>query len=167
MAVNRTTEHFWKIFREKTGHRGTAYNSYAFGDSPELADELLALILGGIKKATADLVIFYEKESLSIPKPEDYSIILNSTGNAKAIIRTTKVLINPFHKIGEDFARAEGEGDMTLGWWRQVHRAYFERQLKNYNLGFQEDMKIVCQYFEKVWPVSEGGKFLVSLIISE
>ena len=56
----------------------------------------------------------------------DISIILDSEGNAKAIIEDTKVSIVPFDNVSADFARKEGEGDKTLATWRKIHKAYWK-----------------------------------------
>ena len=40
---------------------------------------------------------------------------------------------------------AEGEGDLSLDWWRDAHRRYFER-----NGGFNPDMMLWCEHFRVV-----------------
>ena len=44
-----------------------------------------------------------------------------------------------------DFARAEGEGDLTYAWWRDAHEAYYRREGT-----WAPGMKVVCERFELV-----------------
>ena len=49
----------------------------------------------------------------------------------------------PFEEVSEDFARAEGEGDLSYKWWRDAHEAYYRRE-GSWAIG----MKVVCERFE-------------------
>lgn len=88
---------------------------WAFGDSPELADELLALVLAGSKRATCSSLASCEADIM--PSVGEISVILDGAGVARCVIRTTQVDVMPFEHVSEDFARAEGEGDLTYEWW--------------------------------------------------
>ena len=74
------------------------YEAWAFGVS---ADELAALVLAGIKTATASAYPLYEVDGEEIPKAGQYSIILNSEEEAVCIIRTEKVFVVPFDQVDE------------------------------------------------------------------
>ena len=102
---------------------------WAFGDNPELADELLALVLSGAKTATADLVVTYEEAGEPIPVVGDLSIVLDGAGAPRALLRTTKVDVVPFSAVTAEHARLEGEGDRTLATWRAEHERYWRRTM--------------------------------------
>lgn len=72
--------------------------------------------------------------------------------NAVCITRTKKVSIIPFMKISEQYARLEGEGDLSLAYWRTIHRRFFTRELESHQLVFDENMQVVCEEFEVVYP---------------
>lgn len=116
---------------------------WAFGDSPELADELLALVLAGSKRATCSSLASCEADIM--PSVGEISVILDGAGVARCVIRTTQVDVMPFEQVSEDFARAEGEGDLSYEWWRDAHEAYYRREGS-----WAPGMKVVCERFELV-----------------
>ncbi|MDN5604166.1 ASCH domain-containing protein [Rothia sp. HC945] len=77
--------------------------------------------------------------------------VLDGSGTARAVLRTTRVDVVPFERVGEDHALAEGEGDRTLAFWRGVHRDFFER-FASHDRGFRQDMPVVCERFRMVYP---------------
>ncbi len=99
--------------------------AWAFGGTPEEADELLDLVLSGRKTATASALRDYESEDEPHPAPGSLSIITDGTGQPRALICTTEVRIVGFDEVDEEHAKAEGEGDLTLDHWRAVHREFF------------------------------------------
>ena len=116
---------------------------WPFGDSPELADELLALVLAGGKRATCSSLAACEADIM--PTVGEVSVILDGAGRPRCAIRTTQVEIMAFEDIGEAFARAEGEGDLSYAWWRDAHEAYYCREGS-----WAPGMKVVCERFELV-----------------
>lgn len=118
--------------------------TFSFGDSPELADELLALVLAGTKTATCDAVGNYgAAEPMPVVGRRD--IVLDGKGRPACAIETLEVTLQRFDEVGEDLARDEGEGERTLAYWRRVHEDYFRR-----NGGFSPDMMIVCERFKVI-----------------
>ena len=113
-----------------------------------MADELLALVLSGDKRATCDL-----KRNFEIPPtPGDYWIITDGQGEPKCIIETLSVDIHPFKSVTPEFAFTEGEGDKSLDYWWREHVAYFERQAAREGWQFSSDMPAVFETFILVWP---------------
>lgn len=118
--------------------------TFAFGDSPELADELLALVVSGRKTATCGaLRDFGGSEPVPVVGRRD--VVLDGRGRRAAVIETVEAVVRRFDEVDADFARDEGEGDLSFEYWRDVHRAYFER-----NGGFSPDMELVCERFRLV-----------------
>nr|WP_320144162.1 ASCH domain-containing protein [uncultured Cohaesibacter sp.] len=117
-------------------------DSYAMGDTPELADELLALIIEGKKTASCESLQTMEKDNIPLPKVGDKYMLLDGRQKPAAVIETVAVTICRFDEVDETFACAEGEGDLSYEYWRQGHKDYFSR-----NGGFSEDMKLVCERF--------------------
>jgi uncharacterized protein YhfF len=48
-------------------------------------------------------------------------------GRPRAVVETVSLEQRAFQEVDEAFARKEGEGDLTLEWWREVHMSYFKR----------------------------------------
>jgi uncharacterized protein YhfF len=117
--------------------------SFAFGDSPELADELLALVLAGRKTATCGALRDYPEGDAAMPVVGRRDIVLDGRGEPAAVIETLEVTIQRFDAVDGLFAVEEGEG--TYEEWRAAHEAYFGR-----NGGFSPDMMLVCERFRLV-----------------
>ncbi len=143
-----TGPELWAEFAAKTGVNAD-YDGWAFGDDP---DGLAALVRAGVKTATSSAFPLYQLEGGPLPKTGGYSVILDSREEAVCVIRTTKVYTVPFRAVSPDHARKEGEGDMSLAHWRAVHRRFFARELAGAGLVFDEDMPVVCEEFEVVYP---------------
>ena len=115
--------------------------SFAFGDGPELADELLALVLAGTKTATC----WAAHEGLKDSVVGARYIVLDGAGREAAIVESTELTQRRFDEVDAGFACDEGEGDRTLADWAAGHREYFER-----NGGFAPDMLLWCERFRLV-----------------
>ena len=127
--------------------------TFSFGDSPEMADELLALVLAGIKTATCGALRDFPEGSVERPRIGRRDVVMDGQGRRAAVIETVEVTIRRFDEVDECFASDEGEGSRRLAEWRKGHRAYFER-----NGGFQPDMELVCERFRliEILPRAEG-----------
>lgn len=128
----------------------TLPTSFYFCDNKKDADECLKLVLEGIKRATATSLWWYEHHEQPIPQKGELYIITTWEGIAKCIVEVTSVEIVAFKEVTAAFARTEGEGDKSLSFWREVHQAYYERELKQHNATFSEEMMIVCECFRLV-----------------
>ena len=114
--------------------------SFAFGDSPALADELLDLVLRGVKTATCST-----EDEPNTSTPGERWIVLDGRGTPRCVIESTEVTYRRYSEVDAAFAHDEGEGDRSLAYWRSAHRRYFER------LGrFSEDMMLMCERFRLV-----------------
>ena len=147
-ARNFSAEKMWNAFRAVNKIDETAYDAWEFGDSP---DELADLVLRGVKTGTSSAYPLYELENEPLPKVGEYSVILNSKDEAVCIIKTTKVYVAPFKEANEEHAYKEGEGDRSLSYWRQVHEAFFAKEMAEAGFAFDENMLVVFEEFEVVF----------------
>jgi uncharacterized protein YhfF len=114
--------------------------SFAFGDNPDLADELLDLVLKGVKTATCST-----EDEPNTSTPGERWLVLDGRGNPRCVIESTEVTYRRYGDVDAAFAHDEGEGDRSLAYWRDAHRRYFERLGK-----FSEDMMLMCERFRLV-----------------
>jgi uncharacterized protein YhfF len=114
--------------------------SFAFGDSAGLADELLDLVMKGVKTATCST-----QDEPNISTPGERWLVLDGRGNPCCVIETTEVSYRRYNEVDAAFAYDEGEGDRSLAYWREAHRRYFGRLAK-----FSEDMMLMCERFRLV-----------------
>lgn len=124
------------------------YEAWSFGDDSDFLGEL---VKNGIKTATCSLRVLYDLDDDVLPSVGEYGVILDSFGEALCIIKTTKVSIEKFANVSSEFAYKEGEGDRSLEYWRKAHKAFFEEELKEYNLKFNEQMDLVLEEFMVVY----------------
>ena len=115
--------------------------SFAFGDSPELADELLALVLAGKKAATC----WAASEGDKGVEAGKRWIVKDGQGRARAVLETVEVTRRRLDEVDAGFAFDEGEGDRTLNWWRGAHTEYFTRRGE-----FAPGMEVYCERFKLV-----------------
>ncbi|GAA2177888.1 ASCH domain-containing protein [Arthrobacter parietis] len=123
-----------------------------FGDSKWLADELLSLVIGGRKRATADLVAEFLARGDELPRIGSHWVACDSEGNPRIIIRSTGLRVGPFTSADAAFAADEGEDDGTLASWQREHRRYFTRVSAASGRRWSEDDEIIFERFAVTWP---------------
>lgn len=123
----------------------TSLETFAFGDSAAMADELVNCVLSGAKRATCWSV--REGQQTYVGKR---MVAKDGAGTPRVVIETTHLEQKRFNDVELTFALAEGEGFETLEDWRNDHRSYFER-----NGGFSPNMMLWCERFTVVEIISE------------
>jgi len=151
--MDTEVQRMWDEFRAAGHPEVQLASAFAFGDSTELADELADLVLNGPKRATAGLVLEFERDGEPLPRAGDHSIVLNGRGRPVCVIRTTDVEVKPLNQVDEQFAWDEGEGDRSLAWWRAAHDRYFIRQCDQLGVPFRDDLAVVFERFDVAWPI--------------
>jgi len=153
MSDSEKAATFWKQFCDMNPDvdPGEPYQTWYFGDSRELADQLCELVLQGKKTATACLVWEAEHSPETAPVPSGYSVVTDFHGNPKCILRTTEIRVAPFDEVDEQFASDEGEGDLSLEFWRRAHWDYFARKCKEMGKEASRSMPVMCERFEVVY----------------
>lgn len=145
---------FWEQFKKSTGTQSAKNEDFEideYGDSPELADQLVNLILEGKKTATCCSQFEYEYDKEALPKVCEKRIVVDGRGNPVCIVEIVEVSIIPFCEVDEKFAHEEGEGDRSLEYWRRGHWNYFSRVLPRIGGEAKEDMNLVCERFKVVY----------------
>jgi len=118
-----------------------------FGTQGSFREELIDLILKGVKKATAGTLEWdYKAQGEPVEYVGENLAVLNSTGQHVATIQATKVEVVRFADVPDEFALAEGEGDVSGDDFRESHKRYWTRQ----GLMITEDTEIVLLYFDLV-----------------
>jgi uncharacterized protein YhfF len=125
--------------------------AWAFGATPEQADELLSLVLAGTKTATASAHADYATDGEDVPTPGELSIVLDGAGHPRALLVTTEVHVVPFSDVDAHHARDEGEGDRSLDHWRAVHERFFREHARD---GFSSTMLVVLERFRLLYPAT-------------
>ena len=146
------TDAFWGQYRTASGITADSYEVVVFGDSRPMADELLALVLEGRKRATASLLRDYRAGGEPVPAVGDFAVVLDGQGQPRCIRRTTDIEIKPMDAVDDRFAWDEGEGDRTRDWWLDAHRRFFSRQAARDGFSMHDGIETVFERFVVVWP---------------
>jgi uncharacterized protein YhfF len=90
-----------------------------------MANELLALILAGTKRATACLLRDVEAGAEAMARVGDHVVVLDGHDRPRAIWRAKTVEVKPLHQVDDAFAWDEGEGERTRDDWLAMPKRYF------------------------------------------
>lgn len=159
MSAQEQAEAFWQSYLASLPPGAVAprsYQAWSFGDNEQDADELGRLARDGTKTATCSLVWAYEAEKEALPAVGDLSVITSWAGEPLCVVETTEVQIKPFHQVDEAFARDEGEGDLSLAYWRKAHWAVFSRECAAIGREPAETMPLLCERFRVLFPRPAG-----------
>ena len=112
--------------------------AWGFAFPGPLRDELTALALDGTKTATASLGVDFVVEGATLPRAGDREVMLDSTGRPVAIVEITRVELSTIGLVGDEFARAEGEGFADAAEWRDAHERFWGGYIDDLRTGLQD-----------------------------
>ena len=148
-------EDYWQKFQDtlspESGYRARPFTAEGWGDGPQMAAELGALIAAGIKTATCSAVWEWQAEGQAWPVPGAITVVLGGNAEPLCIVETIEVTVRRYNQVDASFAFDEGEGDRSLAYWREAHRSFFSRSLKSIDRQFVEDMPLVCERFKLIY----------------
>lgn len=144
---------FWQRFVDTLDETAvpTCSDVARFGDSSELADELMTLLLAGHKRATAGSLQEFQAEGSTVPRVGDLWVACDGRGRPRVVLRTTEVRVGPLSSVDDEFAWDEGEGDRTREDWLRGHTTYFKRTHQRLGIPFHADIPVVFERFEIVY----------------
>ena len=147
-----SVEHYWRglIRGNELAAGATFADVFQFGDTAEMADRLLSLVVDGPKRATASCRFDYARDGSDLPSVGDLAVVCDGRGRPCAVIRTTEVRVGPLSSVDDLFAWDEGEGDRTRDDWLRMHSRYFERTLGSVWLDHGDDLPVVFERFDVV-----------------
>jgi uncharacterized protein YhfF len=149
-----TVKAYWQKFLSTlpadSPYHSKTYSEGGYGDSPELANELIQLVLEGKKTATCGSLWEWDAEGNPIPKVGDVWVELDGNENPVCITESVEVTIRGYNEVDAEFAHDEGEGDLSLEYWREAHKNFFSRTLPKVGREFSEEMPLVCERFKLI-----------------
>lgn len=123
-----------------------------FGDSAEVADELIGLVLRGVKTATASLVADYTADDEALPTIGQYWVACDGTGVPRVILRTVELRIAGVDSVDDAFAWDEGEQDRSRRSWLEGHERLWRRRCVVRGEDFSLELEAVFERFQLLWP---------------
>ena len=115
-----------------------------FAEPGELRIWLVDLVVNGNKRATAGLMSDYEDEGEPLEHVGERLVILDNDGQRVATVRVTKVVVSRFADVPDEFALAEGEGDLDAADFHASHTKYWA----SVGTPVTDDTQVVQLYFE-------------------
>lgn len=127
--------------------------AWFFHNNKADANRLGELVANGKKQAGSGLYTWYKEANADLPAIGTKNIITNFDGKALAIIETKKVDTIPFNQITAEYAALDmGTDSEPLEKWKKAHSDFFTSALEEGGSQFTEEMLVVCERFETVWP---------------
>ncbi len=154
MALTPEQEQFWQDYLDGLAPEDRPDSAVCAScpGIPEIADQLIELYLAGKKTAGSGLVEDYRAAGEPLPEVGDHWIALGSNGQPRCILRTVSVETHLFKDVPERIALAEGEGDLSLDYWRRAHIEFFRPMLPGWGIDDIDDAMVVTEFFALVHP---------------
>lgn len=154
--IDPTVHAMWHSFTESylEFKKEELPDSWYFHNNKEDADRLATLTLNGKKTAmTSGLYAWYKEANADLPTVGTKHIVTDFEGKARAIIKITAVNTIPFNKLSkEDAAMDMGTNVEPLKKWKKAHWDFFSSVMAEKGERPTEDMRIVFERFERIWP---------------
>lgn len=150
-SIQSYWQEFLSTLPSDSPYHSKGYVAEGWGDGPDMADELGALIAQGVKTGTCSALWEWEAEGNQIPQVGMLTVVLDGRREPLCIVETVEVTIRKYNEVDANFARSEGEGDLSLAYWREAHKNFFSRTLSKIGKEFSEDMPLVCERFRMIY----------------
>lgn len=124
----------------------------SYAGNQKITDELIQLYLTGKKAAGSSLVEDFQHAGDPLPKAGNYWIILDSLGQSKCLVKTLKTVIHKFKDVPKEIAIAEGEGDLSLAYWKSAHSQLYAPHLQKWGISDIEQAIVITEFFEVLAP---------------
>ncbi|MBM1108224.1 ASCH domain-containing protein [Aurantibacter crassamenti] len=155
-GIDESVYEMWSNFTSSNAEfkKDELPESWFFHDNEEDANRLANLTLSGKKKATTSgLYTWYEEANADLPTVGTKHIVTNFSGKAMAIIEIKKIDTIPFNQVSKNHAELDmGTTIDPLKKWKKAHWDYFESVMKENGEVPTEEMLLVLEQFETIWP---------------
>ncbi len=150
--MNEEQINFWEDYCKEAGLKPHEhYVEASIAGNPEIAESLLLLYLQGKKTAGSGLVKDYELAGDDLPKIGNYWLILDSQERPRCLVQTIKVETHLFKDVREYIAKAEGEGDLSLEFWKNAHSSFFAPYLSEWGITDLSSEKVITEFYKVVY----------------
>ena len=157
--LNLLIKEYWERFiRLNPEYKNKEYETWNFCYGEYLPNKLIGLVKEGRKTGTSSALEMYDGSDETVPEAGGISIITYGNGLPGCIIETKDVMIRKFEEITDEEARLEGEGDLSLSYWRNAHEWFFKLEYEEKGLEFTEDIPVVFERFEVIYDEDRKGQ---------
>ena len=145
-----TVEEFWRDYLVQSDNDNQELQISMFGDE-STCDELVSLIASGKKSAGSSLLKDYVACGEDIPEVGRISLVVDAKGKPVCIIEVTEVIQFKFKDVTERVAKAEGEGDLSIEYWKRVHEEFFNASKDALAIENLQEEMIVTEFFKVIY----------------
>lgn len=152
--LNEIQKEYWNRFIFSLPQRLQPLNpniSASVAGNKEITDELLNLYLTGKKTAGSSLVEDFLSVGDPLPQIGNYWIYLNSKEEPSCILQTVDIKIYKFDEVSVEIAIAEGEGDLSLSYWKKTHENLYRPFLQKWGLNSIHEATVITEFFKIVY----------------
>jgi uncharacterized protein YhfF len=114
------------------------------GNTPELVDQLLGLIIAGDKRGTFSLPDALERNGTR-PRAGDYLVLTRHNGAAGCLVQVETCDLVAFDQIGPAELAIEGPDARDPAAWRDVHERYWTPMLAAWGQHLAPDQPVLVQ----------------------
>lgn len=152
MEKTTATEAFWSEAKGAGITLGDDYWVRRMGGNRETVDIIIDLVLKRDKTGTFGVQLLQEQDPSIAPTLGMDSVMIDMDGTPRGILKTTQLTPVPYRDITEDHLGVEGPGARKLKVWQDIHWPYWSATLEQKGLTPSEDMIIVVEHFDLVYP---------------
>jgi uncharacterized protein YhfF/ribosomal protein S18 acetylase RimI-like enzyme len=131
-------------------YKQAAYDVWMFGYDDSVANRLIGLVKQGKKTGTSSALELYCDDEKK-PGAGGLSMVTYGNGLPGCILLTEEIRIKKFCNITPEEALLEGEGDLSLRYWQEAHRAFFTREYAEAGKLFSENMPVIFERFRVLY----------------
>ena len=117
----------------------------------EITDELVDLYLAGKKHAGSSPKEDFLACGDPLPEVGSYWILLDSQKKPRLILKTIDIEENKFADIPDRVIQAEGEGDLSVEYWKKVHSELYAPHIVEWGVKTVDEITVITEYFEIVF----------------
>lgn len=148
MSVQPDVEQFLAVARAALpGERIEPVKVRTFGQSAEVANQIIPLILSGAKTGTFALDAEFDGRPEARPAVGDWYVVTWFDGRPALLYRVTEVETLPFDGIDARHVAVEGPRLREVSAWRRLHWDYWTPLLHARGLAPSQDMPVVFHRF--------------------
>ncbi len=129
----------------------------SFGDSAESSALMIHLIRQGIKRAGSSLLWSYGFEGEALPLAGEHELVMSHDNEPLLLTRIVRTRILPFSAVSAEQAALEGEGDLSLAFWRAEHWRFFSQECRRIGQTPSDDMPVLFIEFELLRDLQQAG----------
>lgn len=122
------------------------YSERCIGNSAEIVDQVLELVISGEKTGTFSLPDELARLG-PLPRVGDYLVLTRFDGRAACLVVIESCEELPFDEIGPSHIQTEGSAVRDINAWRDFHRQYWGAVLASRGESFSQSQPIVAQRF--------------------